>query len=53
MKVYLLWEYNVRFGGKSLLDVYSSESKAREDQEKLLIHTGGCKRYWVEEREMI
>lgn len=53
MKAYLLWVYNVRFGGKSLLGVYSSESKAREKQEELLIHTGGCKRYWVEEREMI
>lgn len=53
MKVYLLWEYNARFNKNSLLDVYSSESKAREKQEELLIHTGGCKRYWVEEREMI
>ena len=53
MKVYLLWKCDMRFGGESLLDVYSSESEARENQEKLLVHTGGCKRYWVEERKVI
>ena len=53
MKVYLLWMIDMRFGNPSLLDVYSSESDARKEQERLLIHSGGCKRYHVEERKVI
>lgn len=53
MKVYLLWMIDMQFGDSSLLDVYHSESDAREEQEKLSIHSGGCKRYHVEERKVI